>query len=50
MKEDQHSEPKKAWDNEYTRYIFAFCNTEGGILYIGMDQERIVIGKQLNSK
>ena len=37
MEENQHTEFKESWHDEYTRYISAFCNTEGGVLYIGID-------------
>lgn len=33
MKEDQNTEFKEAWHDEYTRYISAFCNTHGGRLH-----------------
>ena len=44
MKENQHTEFKESWHDEYTRYISAFCNTEGGVLYIGIDDKGEVVG------
>lgn len=39
MKEDQNTEFKEAWHDEYTRYISAFYNTQGGKLLIGINDE-----------
>ena len=44
MKEDQHIEFKESWHDEYTRYVSAFCNTEGGVLYIGLNDNGTVVG------
>ena len=44
MRENQHTEFKESWHDEYTRYISAFCNTEGGVLYIGIDDKGEVVG------
>ena len=44
MEENQHTEFKESWHDEYTRYISAFCNTEGGVLYIGIDDKGEVVG------
>lgn len=44
MKEDQHIEFKESWHDEYTRYISVFCNTEGNVLYIGLNNNGTVIG------
>ena len=44
MKEDQHIEFKESWHDEYTRYVSAFCNTQGGVLYIGLNDNGTVVG------
>lgn len=44
MKEDQHVEFKESWHDEYTRYVSAFCNTQGGVLYIGLNDNGTVVG------
>ena len=42
MEENQHTEFKESWHDEYTRYISAFCNTEGGVLYtVSMIKEKL---------
>ncbi|WP_296322085.1 helix-turn-helix domain-containing protein, partial [uncultured Treponema sp.] len=35
--ESQNIEYKKTWRDEYLKWICAFANTEGGKLYIGID-------------
>lgn len=42
MKENQYTEFKESWHDEYVRYISAFCNTDGGTLYIGRGTQRII--------
>jgi len=37
MKEEQNVEFKKEWHNRYLRTIAGFANTEGGAMYIGVD-------------
>lgn len=44
MQEDQHTEFKESWHDEYARYISAFCNTNGGTLYICINDEGDVVG------
>lgn len=44
MKEDQNTEFKEAWHDEYTRYISAFCNTQGDKLLIGINDKGQVCG------
>ncbi|TYB90007.1 MAG: transcriptional regulator [Kosmotoga sp.] len=46
MKEKQNIEFKKSWRKEYLKTIAAFANTEGGSLYIGIDDK----GDALNIK
>lgn len=50
MKEDQHIEFKESWHDEYTRYVSAFCNTEGGVLYIGLNDNGTVVGIEYPEK
>ena len=42
--ENQNVEFKSTWRDEYLKWICAFANTEGGILYIGVDDKGNVIG------
>ena len=50
MKENQYTEFKESWHDEYVRYVSAFCNTEGGTLYIGINDRGEVIGVQYPEK
>lgn len=42
--ESQHTEFKKAWQDEYLKWICAFANTDGGVLYVGVDDFGEVCG------
>ncbi|MDQ7060730.1 MAG: ATP-binding protein [Sulfurimonas sp.] len=42
--ESQTVEFKQIWKNEYLKTICAFANTDGGILYIGIDDNSNIIG------
>lgn len=42
--ENQNIEFKLTWRDEYLKWICAFANTEGGILYIGVEDTGNVIG------
>lgn len=42
--ESQSIEYKKTWRDEYLKWICAFANTEGGKLYIGIDDNGNVCG------
>ena len=44
MHENQNTEFKSSWREEYIRYISAFSNSEGGFLYLGVNDEGEVIG------
>lgn len=44
MREDLRTEFKREWKNEYFRNIAAFANTEGGTLYLGMDNHGNAVG------
>lgn len=42
MAEAQNIEWKESWRDEYLKMICAFINTEGGELYIGIDDAGIL--------
>ena len=44
MIEDIYTEFKQLWRDEYIRYISAFCNTKGGVLYVGIDDKGEIVG------
>ena len=44
MTESQTIEFKQIWKDEYLKTICAFANTDGGNLYIGLDDNSNVIG------
>lgn len=44
MRENQNVEYKQIWRDEYLRWICAFANTTGGVLYIGVDDDGKVVG------
>ncbi|MBR1809922.1 MAG: ATP-binding protein [Paludibacteraceae bacterium] len=44
MKEDQHTEFKRLWKDEYIQYISGFANAQGGILFIGIGDDGTVCG------
>ena len=44
MIENQDVEFKKIWKDEWLEWICGFCNTTGGILYIGIDDNGKVVG------
>ncbi len=37
MKENQNTEFKESWRDEYLKVLSAFANSDGGTLYIGVD-------------
>ncbi len=49
MKENQHIEFKTSWRDEYLKWICGYANADGGILYIGKDDNSSIVGIQ-NSK
>ncbi|MCR4293224.1 MAG: ATP-binding protein [Candidatus Kuenenia sp.] len=44
MKESQNTEFKTAWRDEYLKWICGYANADGGILYIGKDDNGNVVG------
>ncbi|WP_443738829.1 AlbA family DNA-binding domain-containing protein [Treponema sp.] len=42
--ESQNIEFKQSWRDEYLKWICAFANTDGGTLYIGVDDNGNVCG------
>ncbi len=43
-KEDQYTEYKESWRDEYLKWLSAFANTNGGSLYIGKNDSGKIIG------
>ena len=44
MKEDQHTEFKRNWRDDFLKELCAFANSQGGTLYIGVEDKGTVIG------
>jgi ATP-dependent DNA helicase RecG len=44
MSENQNIEYKSAWRDEYLRWVCGFANANGGVLYIGKDDNGNVVG------
>ncbi len=44
VKECQYAEFKQSWQDEYLKWICAFANTEGGSLFVGVDDKGYVCG------
>lgn len=42
VKECQYAEFKQSWQDEYLKWICAFANTEGGSLFVGVDDKGYV--------
>ena len=42
--ESQNIEYKESWRDEYIKWICGFANAQGGIIYIGVTDEKIVCG------
>lgn len=42
--ESQNIDFKKSWHDEYLKWVCAFANTEGGVLYVGVDDDGYVCG------
>ena len=43
-KENQNVEWKQVWRDEYLRWICAFANSTGGVLYVGINDDGKVVG------
>ena len=44
MKEDQNTEWKKSWQDEYLKWVCGFANAQGGRIVLGMDNTGEVVG------
>lgn len=44
MAENQNIEYKESWRDEYLKWICGFANAQGGKLYIGVDDDKEVVG------
>lgn len=44
--ESQNTEYKESWRDEYLKWICGFANAQGGRIYIGVDDERQVVGAE----
>lgn len=44
MSENQNTEYKKSWHDDYLKWICGFANANGGVLYIGVDDGGEVVG------
>lgn len=42
--ESQNIEYKQSWKDEYLKWICGFANAQGGTLYIGIDDNKNVVG------
>ena len=42
-KENQNIEWKESWHNDYFKWICAFANAQGGTLFIGMDDNGVIM-------
>lgn len=42
--EDQNTEYKRSWRDEYLKWICAFANADGGTLYVGIEDDGTVVG------
>lgn len=50
MREDQHTEFKRIWKDDYLKELCAFANSQGGVLYLGVDDNGKVLElKNLNA-
>ena len=43
-KENQNTEWKESWRDEYLRWVCGFANAEGGVLVIGRDDKGVAVG------
>lgn len=47
--ESQNIEYKESWRDDYLKWICGFANAQGGSIYIGVNDDRAVVGVD-NSK
>lgn len=50
MSENQHTEWKEIWRDDYLRWVCAFANAEGGTLVIGRNDQGMVVGLKNSAK
>ena len=46
MSESQNIEYKESWRDEYLKWVCGFANAQGGIIYIGLNDDGKVVGVQ----
>ena len=44
VKENQDIEFKQSWRDEYIKWICGFANAKGGTIYIGVDDNGVIVG------
>ena len=44
LAESQNTEYKESWRDEYLKWICGFANAQGGRIYIGVNDDRQVVG------
>lgn len=44
IEESQNIEHKESWRDEYLKWICGFANAQGGRIYIGVNDDRQVVG------
>ena len=50
INESQNIEFKQTWRDEYIKWISAFGNTDGGKLYIGVDDDGEIKGIDIHNR
>jgi predicted HTH transcriptional regulator len=48
LQESQTVEFKESWRDEYLKTVCAFANTDGGVLYIGVNDKCEVVGVKMH--
>ena len=44
LAESQNTEYKESWRDEYLKWICGFANAQGGRLFIGVNDDHLVVG------
>ena len=44
MSETQNIEYKQSWHDDYLKWVCGFANAQGGVIFIGKDDNGIVVG------